>query len=187
MTPQPFNLRLEREPSSELSTLGRLYEQLAAPAGIQQSRGQEFVISSDGQAYEWLCEILEDPVREVSGQPVETWKLPGKTAIPFGRYRVVLSRSERFSAKATAKAGRLVDVYLPEVLDVRGFLGIRFHAGTDADDTEGCLLTGSIRKGRDEIGHCDEALGLVVGKIAVALYRGREVWLDVVRAKGETP
>src|SRR5688572_8199111 len=84
----------------------------------------------DGAFECWVC---EDPVREIDGQPVEAWKVKGKTAVPRGTYAVVVTMSPRF--------GRL----MPLLVDVPGFEGVRIHAGNDADDTEGCLLPGRRR------------------------------------------
>ena len=75
------------------------------------------------------CFTMEDVVREVEGQPFV--KVPGKTAIPRGIYRVEITHSPRFG------------VDMPLVLDVPHFKGIRMHPGNDADDTEGCLLPGA--------------------------------------------
>ena len=87
-------------------------------------------ITIDG---EWACWGLEDPVREIPGQPVSTWKIHGKTAIPAGRYKVIIDMSARFR--------RL----LPLLLDVPGYSGVRIHAGNTAADTEGCILVGNER------------------------------------------
>lgn len=73
---------------------------------------------------------LEDKVRELPGVPVEQWKLPQITAIPIGRYRVVMDMSSRFNRE------------MPHLLDVPGFTGVRIHAGNTAVDTEGCPLIG---------------------------------------------
>ena len=51
-------------------------------------------ISIDG---DFECWVLEDVVREVKGQPVASWKIPGETAIPFGRYAIDITMSARFS------------------------------------------------------------------------------------------
>lgn len=90
-------------------------------------------LSVDGA---WLCWTCEDAVREVPGQPVATWKVPGATAIPAGTYEVDVTQSQRF--------GRL----LPVLLDVPGFTGIRIHPGNTAADTEGCILPGLTRAGQ---------------------------------------
>lgn len=86
-----------------------------------------------GQLYvedEFFCFTLEDVVREVPGQSVERWKIPGSTAIPSGVYSISLETSPRFG---------------PDTITVRavpGFTGIRIHAGNTEDDTEGCILVG---------------------------------------------
>lgn len=79
------------------------------------------------------CFCLEDVIRERPGQPVETWKILGRTAIPEGRYKIALTMSQRFKR------------VLPLVVDVPGFSGVRIHPGNEAVDTDGCLLPGSGR------------------------------------------
>jgi len=73
---------------------------------------------------------LEDAVREVAGQPVASWKKPGVTAIPTGRYRIIIDHSQRFGKD------------MPHVLNIEGFEGIRIHSGNTSVDTEGCILLG---------------------------------------------
>lgn len=134
-------IRIIREPSSTISTLG--------------------VVFVDDV---FQCFSLEDPLREVAGKPVAAWKVPGETAIPAGRYRVVLSLSPRFKR------------VLPEVLKVPGFAGVRIHPGNTASDTEGCILLGAERDGatiRDSRRMCD----LVQQRIGDAALRGEPTYL----------
>ena len=88
---------------------------------------------------------LEDAVREIPGQPVESWKIHGKTAIPVGEYRVVLAMSPRFKR------------IMPTILDVPGFYGVRIHGGNSADDTEGCPLFAARRIGERKVQGSQEA------------------------------
>ncbi|KUG07408.1 DUF5675 family protein [Solirubrum puertoriconensis] len=75
-----------------------------------------------------VCYILEDVVR---GE--DDAKVHGKTAIPRGRYEIVITPSPRFKKD------------LPRLLKVPGFAGILIHSGNSAADSEGCLITGSAK------------------------------------------
>ena len=77
---------------------------------------------------------LEDRDRGLSQSmniiEIKARKVFGLTAIPYGTYKVVLSMSNRFK--------RL----MPEILNVKGFEGIRIHRGNTAADSSGCLIVG---------------------------------------------
>ena len=66
-------------------------------------------------------------------------KVYGKTAIPTGEYKVVLSVSPRFSSKPWAKKYKGL---VPEILNVKGFSGVRIHPGNGPESTDGCILVG---------------------------------------------
>lgn len=86
-------------------------------------KGAEYTIGKlyiDGA---YFCDTLEDTVR--TGE-----KIAGKTAIPAGTYKVKMTWSPRFKR------------YLPEILNVPNFSGVRIHAGNSALDTDGCVLLG---------------------------------------------
>lgn len=110
-----MNLILKREYFGDTFTVGKLYK--------------------DDQ---YIGYTLEDKVREVAGEPVETWKQFGNTAIPAGTYNVSITMSNRFKMK------------LPLLHDVPGFEGVRIHTGNSSKDTEGCILVGSIWDGKSD-------------------------------------
>lgn len=115
------------------------------------------------------CYVLEDTVREQPGVPVEQWKVPGKTAIPAGRYPVVIDYSNRFKKM------------MPHILDVPGFSGIRIHSGNTAADTEGCLLTGLTwnTDKPDWVGHSRAAFEMFFDELELALHAGQECWITI--------
>ena len=97
-------------------------------------RGDKYTIGHlyiDGNYY---CDVLEDVDRELSNdmseEEIKKIKVYGKTAIPTGRYKIEVTYSPKFKR------------YLPILLNVRGFSGIRIHSGNTAEDTLGCLLVG---------------------------------------------
>jgi|SRR5581483_882502 len=113
-------------------------------------------------AYE--CFTLEDVVRP------DGVKVPGKTAIPAGRYRVVITMSPRFKRP------------LPLLLGVPHFEGVRIHAGNYATDTEGCILVGKIGptpEHRDAIFESRVALAELFPKLQNTLRAGEEVWITI--------
>jgi len=79
-------------------------------------------LSIDG---EFVCFTLEDVVR-----PEGAEKVYGQTAIPYGKYDVLVTHSPHF------------DRDLPLLVDVPDFEGVRIHPGNTAADTAGCLLVG---------------------------------------------
>jgi len=130
--------------------------------------GDDFTLSRlyvDGALFGTCTYVLEDVVREVPGKPVGEWKVPAETAIPVGKYRVVIDLSQRFGKR------------MMHVLDVPGFSGIRVHAGNTSHDTEGCLITGKERDEKHgEVSGSRIACAALFDKVDKALNKGDDVW-----------
>lgn len=109
------------------------------------------------------CFILEDTVRDV--------KIDGKTAIPYGRYKIIVTKSNRFSKMAGH------DVYLPLLLNVPNYEGVRIHTGNKPEDTEGCLLPGT-EKGTNQVMNSKTAFIKLNDKINLAL-KTEDVWITI--------
>lgn len=115
------------------------------------------------------CYILEDAVRTDPNPatPVNEGKVYGRTAIPAGRYRVVITMSNRFKRP------------LPLLIGVPGYTGVRIHPGNTEVDTLGCLLTG-ITKAPDYVGHSREAFAALFEKMElVAKDPSQEIWINI--------
>lgn len=83
---------------------------------------------------EYFCDTLEDTDRGLSStmqvNEILAKKVKAETAIPTGKYDVILTFSPRFKR------------VLPLLLSVKCYEGVRIHAGNTNKDTEGCLLVG---------------------------------------------
>lgn len=82
----------------------------------------------------FFCNTLEDTDRGLaqymSVGEIANIKIKGATAIPTGAYKVQRTYSPKYK--------RL----MPQVMNVKGYAGIRIHSGNTAADTEGCILLG---------------------------------------------
>ncbi len=107
-----------------------------------------------------FCYTLEDVVRAPGV------KIPKETAIPEGRYRLVLDYSQRYQ--------RL----MPHVLDVPMFTGIRLHSGTTELDTEGCIIV-ALHRGVGKVTESKLAFNALFTILAAVQKRGEEVWVTV--------
>lgn len=114
-------------------------------------------LSIDG---EWECWTLEDPVR--TGP-----KIPGQTAIPYGKYRLDITFSSRFQQM------------MPIILDVPNFSGVRIHWGNYHQDTEGCPLVGQDRY-NTSLGHSRKAYDQLFPKLKSAKSRNEPMWIEIV-------
>ena len=123
-------------------------------------------VSEEYKTYEdeeYFCDTLEPTWRNYKhgGR-----KIKGCSAIPEGRYAVVISYSPKF------------EQWLPILLGVPNFSGIRIHAGNCSEDTEGCILVGKNKI----VGQLVDSriwLHRLKKKIVEAKDRGEAVWITV--------
>lgn len=119
-----------------------------------------------------LCVGLEDVDRglahTMSREEIARRKIDERTAIPVGEYGVIITHSPRFHTT------------LPLLLDVRGFTGIRIHAGNTAEDTEGCLVTG-LREAPDRVDESRAAMTAIRAVFASAARAGEAVRVRIER------
>ena len=104
------------------------------------------------------CFTLEDKVRPI--------KIKGETAIPAGTYEVAVTFSNKFQK------------FLPLLLDVPNFDGIRIHTGNTAKDTLGCILVGQ-GKGVDSISSSRLAFAPLFEKLQ-GVIRTEKVFIEII-------
>ena len=115
---------------------------------------------TDGKYYGVTC---EDKDRKLEAGGVKVAK---QTAIPRGRYRVVVTFSNRFQKM------------LPLLEDVPGFTGVRIHGGNTHEDTEGCILLGKVATPTG-IANCAERVSTLTQMIIDAEEQGQPCWITV--------
>ena len=109
------------------------------------------------------CYVLEDQDRKLESGGTKVY---GKTAIPRGRYQVVLDWSPKYGRD------------MPHVLDVPGFEGIRIHTGNKPEDTEGCLIVGQERV-PNYVRNSKLAFDALLHKMKLTWANGEEVWITI--------
>ena len=151
-----MELILTRIAKRKTYTIGRLY--------IRQQVMDEYLPGTEDK---YFCDTLEPTWRDYANG---AYKVKGRSAIPEGRYAVVISYSPRFKQ------------WLPILLGVPKFegiwQGIRIHAGNTAKDTEGCILVGKNKL----VGQVVDSriwLHRLKQKIVEAKGRGEAVWITV--------
>lgn len=115
------------------------------------------------------CNTLEDTIRDPNKDGIfqESEKVYGMTAIPAGRYEIVISYSNRFKKK------------LPLLLNVPHYKGIRIHPGNKAKDTLGCILVGTYHADTpDWVGSSRTTFSLLMPKLEKVLTM-RKLFIEI--------
>ena len=151
-----MELILERIAKRKTYTIGHLY--------IRQQVMDEYLPGTEDQ---YFCDTLEPTWRDYAHG---AYKVKGRSAIPEGRYAVVISWSPKFKQ------------WLPILLGGPEFnkqwQGIRIHAGNTAKDTQGCILVGRNQR-VGEVLESRKWLYELKQKIVEAKNRGEAVWLTI--------
>lgn len=117
---------------------------------------------------EFFCYALEDKDRNLKDSDtlayVKLNKIFGVTAIPTGTYKMKLSMSNRFKR------------ILPEIMNVKGYEGVRIHRGNTAEDSLGCLILG-FKKGPNTVLESGKAENAFVAKLTGET----EIELEIVK------
>ena len=151
-----MELILERIAKRKTYTIGHLY--------IRQHVMDEYLPGTEDK---YFCDTLEPTWRDYAHG---AYKVKGRSAIPEGRYAVVISWSPKFK------------MWLPILLGGPEFnkqwQGIRIHMGNTAKDTQGCILVGRNQR-VGEVLESRKWLYELKQKIVEAKNKGEAVWLTI--------
>lgn len=128
----------------------------------------------------YFSESIEDRDRGLASGMSETEiksrKIYGMTAIPTGTYKIKMTYSPKYAFRSWAlkQKGKVI-----QIMNVKGFSGIRIHPGNTAADTLGCILVGrNLEKGK-VLQSVDYYTKLVEEHVVPALNRGEEVIITI--------
>ena len=151
-----MELILERIAKRKTYTIGHLY--------IRQQVMDEYLPGTEDK---YFCDTLEPTWRDYAHGG---YKVKGRSAIPEGRYAVVISWSPKFK------------MWLPILLGGPEFNkqwhGIRIHMGNTVKDTQGCILVGRNQR-VGEVLESRKWLYELKQKIVEAKDKGEAVWLTI--------
>ena len=152
-----MELLLERTEKNENYTVGRL--------SLLNRIDDEYLA---GENKDFLYDTLEPPVRHID--PKGRYILTKPTAIPVGRYAVVITYS------------RKNDKWLPLLLWVDSFQDVRIQAGKTVADIEGGNIIIGLHRGDGRIVNAPNSVWNLKDMMVQAKRRGEPVYLTVKRS-----
>ena len=158
-----MELILKRIAKKKSYTIGKL--------GILPAASVDANVNVDEGTY--FCDTLEPTALELKTTDKEAVMKSARDAaklkpfaIPEGRYPVVITYSPKFRK------------WLPLLLNVPQFSGIRIHAGNTPRDTAGCILVGE-NKQVGQVLNSNLWLKRLKQEIVEAKERGEGVWIVI--------
>ena len=116
------------------------------------------------------CFTLEDKDRgllqSMTLQQIQALKVYGKTAIPKGRYQVVIQYSPKHGKD------------LPLLLNVKDYAGVEIHPGNTDVDTLGCILLGQMRTTNSVLSSV-KAFTAFLPKLQSAINRKEQIFITI--------
>lgn len=111
-----------------------------------------------------FCQTIEDVERDLH---CKEDKVYGCTAIPRGRYRVVLTWSPKFKR------------VLPLLLEVPYFEGVRMHRGNTEKDSLGCIIVGERRRPHEGYVYNSRKTEERLMQVLSAVPKNEEIWITI--------
>lgn len=104
--------------------------------------GQLYYIDKNDNAI-YICDTIEDTDRNLCDSmalyDIKQKKVYGKTAIPYGLYDIELTYSPKFANRKWCKKYKGL---VPEIMNVKGWEGVRLHPANRAEEILGCIGPG---------------------------------------------
>lgn len=119
---------------------------------------------------EFFCNTLEDKNRDLNKNGKfdnGEMKIYSKTAIPFGKYNIIVNMSPKFKRE------------LPRLLNVPSFEGVLIHRGNTDQDSAGCILVGENKVVGKVINSTMYEVKLVK-LMKEALLKGEKITIEIV-------
>lgn len=133
---------------------------------------------------EYVCDTIEDTVRDLDNDGKFAngeVKIPGKTAIPYGRYEITMKvKSPKYSNFSKYSWAKKYDGYLPRLLNVPHFDGVLIHVGNSALDSEACVLVGENKVVGKVINSVNTFRKLMDEYLVPAKKRNEKIFIEVV-------